>query len=489
MEPSRRSRRSTRAPHGPDVPHVPHVPRAPRRTCNPWSPAALALAALGALGALAAPTALNAQSPSSAEAQPPANVGEAFARAQQALSARDYRALQRALRAALAFAPDDAAALYHLARAEALTGDGAAAVATLERLAPQGAARDVAADSAFAALRALPHFQAVARRLAASAAPVVRSDTAFVLADPDFIPEGIAHDPGDDAFYVGSLHRRNILRVARDGAVSEFAKPGQDNLGQVLGLRVDGAARRLWVATLVIDSAAPRFARGTGGWAALHAYDLRTGRLVRRYAAPDSSRPHLLNDIALAPGGDLYVTDSEGNALYRLRAGADRLEPVHAGTRDFTYPNGVAVAADGTSLYVAHWEGMSTLAFAGAAAGRVTRVAAPPGLPTGNVDGLYACPGGLIAVQRLLDFQQVTWFDLGPGGGAIAGARALERRHPAHDAATTGAVARGALYYIANAQLGRLRDDGQLAPAREPRGTVVLRLPLDGACGAGPPRR
>ena len=252
---------------------------------------------------------------------------------------------------------------------------------------------------------------------------------------------------------------------------------------------MDGAARRLWVATLVIDSAAPRFAGGTGGWAALHVYDLGTGRLVRRYAAPDSSRPHLLNDIALAPGGDVYVTDSEGNALLRLRAGAAGLERVHGGARDFTYPNGVAVAADGTRLYVAHWEGMSTVALAGAEAGRVRRVAAPAGVPTGNVDGLYACPGGLIAVQGLLDFQQVTWFDLAPDGRAFTGARALERRHPAHDAATTGAVARDALYYIANAQLARLRGDGQLTPAREPRGTVVLRLPLGGACGAGAPRR
>jgi hypothetical protein len=127
---------------------------------------------------------------------------------------------------------------------------------------------------------------------------------------------------------------------------------------------------------------------------------------------------------------------------------------------------------------------VSTVVLSGAEAGRVTRLTAPARLGTGNIDGLYACAGGLLGVQRLLDFQQVTWFELAPGGRRIATARALERRHPAHDAATTGALARGAFFYIANAQLGRLRSDGGLTPAAAPPRSIVLRLPLDGVCRA-----
>ena len=47
--------------------------------------------------------------------------------------------------------------------------------------------------------------------------------------------------------------------------------------------------------------------------------------IVGRYPAPDSTRPHLLNDIAVTPGGDLYVTESRRGTLWRFhldRAGA-----------------------------------------------------------------------------------------------------------------------------------------------------------------------
>ena len=64
----------------------------------------------------------------------------------------------------------------------------------------------------------------------------------------------------------------------------------------------------------------------------------------------------------------------------------------------------------------------------------------------------------------------------------MTGARALERRHPAHRIVTTGAIAGDAFYYLADAQLDRLQPDGGIARAPAPRDPVVLRLPLDGAC-------
>ena len=452
---------------------------------SPVSRTSILIALLVTLPMLCAAAPVGAQR-GAPDAEEPTSLGQAMGRARQAYAARDYPALRRALRAALAFAPDNSQVLYHLARAEALTGDARGALRTLERLAAQGVARDVTTDSAFAALRGgadAARFRALARRLAASAAPVVRSDTAFVLEDPDFIPEGIAYDPAGRAFYVGSLHGRGVLRVTDGGATTQFVAPGEHGAGQVLGLRVDAPRGRLWAAVLDPDSTAPRFRNGGGGWAALHAYDLRTGRLLGRYPAPDSSRPHLLNDIAITPGGDLYVTDSEGEALYRLRAGGGVLERVHGDAPDFTYPNGLAVAPGGRRLYVAHVEGVSAFTLGESMPKGITRLPTPPGISAGGIDGLYACAGGLLAIQSLFDFQQVTWFRLAPDGRQSLAARALERRHPAHDAATTGAVAGGALFYIANAQLARLAPDGTVSPAAGRGRSVVLRLPLQSPCG------
>jgi sugar lactone lactonase YvrE len=397
-----------------------------------------------------------------------------------ALGAGDNVRARDLLRAAHVAVPGDARVLLYLAGAELVTGDTARTLDALELLAEQGVLRDLHADPMLARLQGNPRFVRALEQMAANAAPLIRSDTAFQLADMDFLPEGIAYDPVDDVFFVGSLHRGTILRIDRTGEVSELANVATDRRALVIGLRVDASRRRLWAATLVIDSTAPRFRRGVGGRAALHGYDLDSRRRVANHAVSESG-PHLLNDIAITPRGDVYVTDSEGDALYRLRADGPLLERFHAGTTDFTYPNGIAVSADGTRLYVAHVEGISSWNLAGAD-GLVERVTTAPGVAAGGIDGLYACSGSLLAVQSLLGFQRVVLLALDSTGLHIARQQALERQHPAHDVATTGAIAQGAFYYIANSQLGRLDSDQRVAPSDSPRASVVLRLPVPVEC-------
>ena len=409
----------------------------------------------------------------------PQSLGAAFQLARNAGEAGDWKAARAALQAALSFSPDHPSVLYALARTEARLGNGSAAVRTLARLAPQGVARRVEDDTAFGAIRRTREFKAAAERLATGGAPLVRSDTSFVLSDPDFIPEGIAWDPADGAFYVGSLAGRGIARVA-GGSVGTWVRTDSTRLVQILGLRVDSSRRRLWVAALMVDTIAPRFLRGPGGWAALEAYALPTSKLVGRWV-PDSAGPHLLNDIAITPGGDVYVTDSEGSALYRLRNGVGALERVHHDPDRFLYPNGISVSPDGARLYVAHFEGLSLFALGPSPAAPVA-VTAPAGVTTTGIDGLYGCGNGLVAVQYLLDFSQITHFAVSNNGRRIVSAAALERRHPAQTGPTTGALARDDLHYIGNAQLERLSADQSLQPGTGER-SVILRLPLKRACG------
>jgi sugar lactone lactonase YvrE len=407
------------------------------------------------------------------------SLGEALSASRAANDTGDWKTARAALEAALTFSPDNPVVLYNLARVAARAGDRTAAVRHLERLARQGAVRDVREDTAFASLRSLREFRRAAERIAAAAAPIARSDTAFVLPDPDFIPEGIAWDPADGAFYVGSLNGRGVVRVAGD-SVTPWIRPDSAGRIMVLGLRVDQPRRRLWVAAFVPDTAAPRFLRGAGGWAALEAYQLPNGRLLGRWV-PDSSGPHLLNDIALTRAGDVYVTDSEGGALYRLAGGDGQLQRVHHDPVRFVYPNGTALSADGTQLYVAHWEGLSRFDLGSPAEPGPQRVPAAPGISTSGIDGLYACGDGLLAVQYLLDFSQITHFALSGDGRSVADAHPLERRHPVQTGPTTGARSADGFVYIANAQLERLGPDHSVGAGSGER-SVVLRLPLGDAC-------
>lgn len=422
------------------------------------------------------------------EPSPATGFADALSRAQTAFAAGDWAAVRDALTAAETFAPTHPIVLYHLARAEAFTGSADGALRRLQRLADAGGTeRDIAGDTAFALLRGRADFQAVVERLRAAAAPVVRSDTAFVLADPDFIPEGIAYDPETDAFFLGSLHRGQILRVTRDGTADVFAPNAADatngRRGQVVGMRVDPARRVLWAATLVVDTAAPPFERGPGGWASLRAFDLNSGRLLASHSPPDPTSPHLLNDIALAPNGDVYVSDSEGSALYRLPNGGAALELVYGGSPQFGYPNGVAADSSRGRIYVAHMEGISTLGLRNRQPARPTPLVTQTGRPMSGIDGLYYCGGGLLGIQSLLDSQQVVRFVLGADGVTVTEVKVLERKHPAHNAATTGTIAGDTLFYIASSQLGRLQPDGSVRAAEgPPTSSVILRLPLDGAC-------
>ena len=64
-------------------------------------------------------------------------------------------------------------------------------------------------------LRSLPAFDSLRRAMRRNAAPLVRSDAGFTLAERDLLTEGIAYDPKTRSFFVGSVHQRKILRVDR----------------------------------------------------------------------------------------------------------------------------------------------------------------------------------------------------------------------------------------------------------------------------------
>src|SRR3954468_24846939 len=108
--------------------------------------------------------------------------------------------------------------------------------------------------------------------------PLRSSELAFTIHEKDLIPEGIAYDPTRKEFYVGSLLKRKIVRIDSSGRASNFTSEGQDGLFMVLGMKVDPKRRTLWVC-----SAAGKGAKEFDGHAGIFKYDLRTGKLIRKY--------------------------------------------------------------------------------------------------------------------------------------------------------------------------------------------------------------
>lgn len=393
-----------------------------------------------------------------------------FGRGAAALRQKDYAAYLENFKQAARLAPRHPEVVYNLARAHAFAGERAQAAEWLGRFIRMGLGHDPADDEAFTALKGSAEWRALMLDLEKTAAPVAGSRAAFTLAESDLIPEGIAHDPLENVFYVGSMHRRKIVRVDAGGRARDFTAEGQDGLWGVLGMRVDPARRVLWVNSVAGPEAGE--ARGTSG---VFKYDLKTGRLIKKYVLPNKPRTHLLNDVALNSRGDAFITDSEEGSVHVIRAVRDELETFVPAGR-FVYPNGVTISDDGRRLYVADFA--SGLSAVDAETGDVTAVEYPAGVTVHGTDGLYFYRGGLVAIQNLRSPGRVVRLFLNKEGDRVEGARVIEAFNPLFDIPTTGAVVGEELFYIANSQLRKVNEQGVIPPGTRLEEVRVLRVRL-----------
>lgn len=356
-----------------------------------------------------------------------------------------------------------------LARAYALNGMAGESLATLGSLARMGAAPNLDHRD-FATLKGRGELTPLRAAVRRNAAPQGRSTVAFRLAEKDLIPEGITYDPVADAFYVGSIYRRKIVRVTRDGRAADFTSPRQDGLLNVLGLRVDAGRRLLWACAV----SGGRDEGGEGSRSALFKYDLESGRLIKKYESAGDGRKHLFNDIAIARSGDLFITDSLSGSVLKLPRASDALE-TFVGADTFIYPNGLALSGDGRYLFVADARGVFRVSLADKT---VRPLAAAADVSLAGFDGLYWQAGGLVGVQNGFKPVRVVRVELDRALGRAVRVRVLESNHPLYNIPTTGVVARGRFHYIANSQLRSLDEREVIVSPESLKEPIILSLPL-----------
>lgn len=166
---------------------------------------------------------------------------------------------------------------------------------------------------------------------AAAAAPAE-----YLLPGDAVFPEGVATRPGSDQFFVTSTTDGTVFRgtLGRE-RTRVFLAPGARGRTNAVGLKA--TRDRLIVAG--------------GATNTVFVYRLPDGRLLRRFSTGSDG---LANDVALAPNGDAYVTDSTRGLLFRLparslRRSAEGKTPVRpflslAGSPTGNYVNGVVAA-------------------------------------------------------------------------------------------------------------------------------------------------
>jgi hypothetical protein len=364
--------------------------------------------------------------------------------------------------------PDKPEANYSLARIQALMGNVPQALESLEKALLLGYLPPGGLDRSFDALKESPGFPKIQKMIDDLKKPVGNSRVAFTIPEKDLLPEGIAYDPGEDCFYLGSLWKAKILKIDRQGHVREFAAEKQDGLRSVGGMKVDAARRILWVASF-LSPPWTKIGSRESGWSAVFKYDLATGQLVKKYELDDPEGGHLFNDLTVTRGGDVFVTDSLRGEIYVLFHQRDSLE-LFFRSEEFMYTNGIAIADDDRRLYVASpGNGVFLIDLPSR---QCRPVSHPENMTLSAIDGLYFYHNSLIGIQPR--FNRISRYHLNKKGDGVERLEIIEARNPLFDFPTTGSIAGRAFYYIANSQAYSFNQDGTLYPLDKLKDVVIL---------------
>lgn len=345
---------------------------------------------------------------------------------------------------------DRGAALFLLAHDYAHLGQLDKPTALLKQCVSLDEGFDPDGDSVFRPLRGLPEFQKLIERTYRHYPPVRRAHLAFTVGEKNLIPEGLAIDPKDGVLYMSSLNLRKIVRVNKNGDVSDFVPARRYDIGPICGLKVDPFDDGVWGNTCPDDGA---------GAELLH-FD-RAGDLIERFAAPKPGK-HLFNDLVLRGKDEVYLTDSLANCVYRLDRRSHRFMEVSL-ARQIYYPNGIALSDHGNTLYVADTFGILRIDLKG----NTSRELDPGRSNTlSGADGLYWYRNSLVAVQNGLGSARVARFRLSPDGLRVTELLILEYRSPLVALPTTGAINDGNFYFISNSGVDNFKNNKIIDPAK-----------------------
>lgn len=363
----------------------------------------------------------------------------------------------------LDLAPEHPDLLISIARALAANGRFDDGATRLEDAVRRGAGFDLATFPEFKAAPQSARLSALREQALKNLVPVAAPEV-FVVLHEALSTEGITWDPVGRYLYFGSLNGE-IWRADLGGKLERFAGP-DSGLREVLGLKVDAERRLLWAATGVfpdlIPAGEPKKDVGTTG---LHAYDLGTGKRVRNCGLDERPTMHGFNDMALAGNGDVYVSNSTDNSIYKLSTNGCKLDRLLQDAA-MSFPNGIALTPDGSRLYVGHVEGISVI---DVRTRKRTQLRVPKNAAVTSIDGLVWDGKDLLAIQPTPYLARVARVRLADDGLSIREVTTMTSRPPPGLNLATGVVANDHYYIAANV------PNGPATPGQPPLRSTILR--------------
>ncbi|MBS1839681.1 MAG: SMP-30/gluconolactonase/LRE family protein [Acidobacteria bacterium] len=357
--------------------------------------------------------------------------------------------------------PDRGAALYFLAEAKQHLGETLEALKLLRECLSLREGFDPSGDREFAGLHNSKEFTDLVEKVHQDFPVVAQARLNLVTEEKNLIPEGLAWDPNRKVFYLSSLAQKKIVQITPDSHVSDFVPANRDHLLPVLGIRLDPRDFTVWANT-----------EDDLGAAELVHFDA-AGTLLGRFSLDDSAK-HGFNDLVIRQSGEIILTDSLDNKVFRFDPAKKSFTELKV-HRELLYPNGIALASDDKSLFVADALGIIRVDLQSL----VTADVNPgPRSTLAEADGLYWYNGSLIAVQNGIGSPRIAAFKLSGDGLRVTRTTVLENRTNFTSLPTTGAIRGSDFYFISNSHIdnlnaGKILDPTQLEPVR----IAVVHLP------------
>lgn len=388
----------------------------------------------------------------------------------------DYRAKNFAgflenMKKASELRPNHSRLIYNLAIAYTVNNRNDEALNSLEQLAQMGLAFQIEKDDDFKPLFENEKFKQIQQQMNRNKLPVNKSQQAFSLNQKDLITEGIAYNPKTKTFYLSSIHQRKIIAV-KNGETQDFSAE-TDGLWSVSGMRVDAKRQILWVCSSVFPQM-KGFKKDDDGKAGIFKYDLKTGKLLKKYLLSNESEKHALGDLVLNKKGEVFATDSISPYIYFIDSTTDKLE-VFIKSDLFSSLQGATFTPDEKTMFVADYgKGVFKIEMQ---TKQITQLKPAKNVTLLGLDGFYFHNGKLIGIQNGINPQRVVSFTLNPQATEITGFAPLEANHSDFNEPTLGAIIGNELFYVANSQWELVNEKAELQTDKL-KNPVILKLKL-----------
>ncbi|HYH09829.1 MAG TPA: hypothetical protein VEK11_22460 [Thermoanaerobaculia bacterium] len=382
-----------------------------------------------------------------------------------AYKAKDNVTFLTKIRAASLLRPQHTGLLLQFAIALAANGRHVEALNLIERVAVMGFVAPLT-DPELEPVRKLDRFQAVAERMAANTRPAGKARHELRIDRTSLIPEGLAYDAKKKRLFLSSVRTKTIFVIDERGNAQPFATSSYG----IFGMAVDAKRNVLWATTTAVPQVAG-YTQEDEGKSALLRIDLESGSVIDALRASDGGAHHF-GDVAVAPDGEVFVSDSRTPTIYRVAG--NTLDPYVRG--NFTSLQGIAPSA--TMLFVADYsQGLLAI-------DRRTRDVLPLKVPNDagllGIDGLYlANDSTLIATQNGTNPHRILRIGLSGNRLAVASVETLAANVEGMGDPTLGVLVRNRFFFNANAQWDLFGEDGRIADPLKLTEAVVLSVSVD----------